>query len=140
MQESVNIYLFGLSRCHGFMFVCWHVSLSVNTVAIGQGSVDEIFVRTALGSVDEVLCKGSRVVLCKKVEVFSLLMPSGFIYCIWKFALKYFLRWKVGMVLPGFTRQFMPYGVFVEFSPNIYGLVPNSVSAPTAPTIYLIAM
>ena len=35
---------------------------------------------------------------------------------------------KVGQILPGFTRQMMPYGVFVEFSRNIYGLAPNSVS------------
>lgn len=42
--------------------------------------------------------------------------------------LKQFNELKVGMILPGFTRQLMPYGVFVEFSPNIYGLAPNSVS------------
>ncbi|CAB3976612.1 RRP5 homolog [Paramuricea clavata] len=34
---------------------------------------------------------------------------------------------NVGMILPGFTRQLMPYGVFVEFSPNTYGLAPNSL-------------
>ncbi|XP_028390902.1 protein RRP5 homolog isoform X2 [Dendronephthya gigantea] len=41
--------------------------------------------------------------------------------------LKQFNELKVGMILPGFTRQLMPYGVFVEFSPNIYGLAPNSL-------------
>ena len=32
------------------------------------------------------------------------------------------------MILPGFIKKVMSYGVFVEFSTGIFGLAPNSVS------------
>ena len=32
------------------------------------------------------------------------------------------------MILPGFVKKVMSYGVFVEFSTGIFGLAPNSVS------------
>ncbi|XP_022789365.1 protein RRP5 homolog [Stylophora pistillata] len=36
---------------------------------------------------------------------------------------------EVGMVLPGFVKKVMSYGVFVEFSRGIFGLAPNSFLA-----------
>ncbi|RMX61399.1 hypothetical protein pdam_00018294 [Pocillopora damicornis] len=36
---------------------------------------------------------------------------------------------EVGMILPGFIKKVMSYGVFVEFSTGIFGLAPNSFLA-----------
>nr|XP_058962333.1 protein RRP5 homolog [Pocillopora verrucosa] len=36
---------------------------------------------------------------------------------------------EVGMILPGFVKKVMSYGVFVEFSTGIFGLAPNSFLA-----------
>jgi len=32
------------------------------------------------------------------------------------------------MILPGFVKKVMSYGIFIEFSSGIFGLAPNSVS------------
>ena len=32
------------------------------------------------------------------------------------------------MILPGFVKKVMSYGIFIEFSTGIFGLAPNSVS------------
>lgn len=34
------------------------------------------------------------------------------------------------MILPGFVKKVMSYGIFIEFSTGIFGLAPNSVSIP----------
>ena len=39
------------------------------------------------------------------------------------------------MILPGFVKKVMSYGVFVEFSTGIFGLAPNSVSTVLRKTI-----
>ncbi|KAJ7376225.1 hypothetical protein OS493_036048 [Desmophyllum pertusum] len=36
---------------------------------------------------------------------------------------------EVGMILPGFVKKVMSYGVFIEFSTGIFGLAPNSFLA-----------
>ena len=42
--------------------------------------------------------------------------------------LKCWLLLQVDMLLPGFVKKIMNYGVFVEFANDVFGLAPNAVS------------